>query len=329
MRTTVPEEPHVTLAEVIDLLDQVGARLGALGLAPPDLDGDGPVAAETGAMHRARACHSRERAEEMRVGLEDVRRRAAEVASQMRDRRAERVGDAADTATPWWDDVAAAADRLLDARLDDRADVHGHLLEAARTALPAAAGVGLVWCDDDGTYVAYHRDDDVLDVLAEHTRRTRSGPGLAALAGEEVRVSDLRLDQRWPELAAQAEALDVGSLLAVRLTVDGQDRGRDRGPHLAAVFHAPRPRTFGVTALTAARLFARQAAILVAGSRRAAGLAQALEGRDVIGQAKGVLVARDGVSPEEAFERLAEASQSTNVKLRDVAAWLVEQTRQG
>ncbi|WP_230751194.1 ANTAR domain-containing protein [Actinomycetospora soli] len=317
------EEQQAALGEVIDLLDQVGARLGALGIGAPDVDG--PTAAETGAMHRARACLSRERAEEMRAGLDDVRRRAAAVAVQMRERR----GDVDVLPTPWWDDVAAAADRLLAARLDDGADVRGHLLDAARIALPAAAGVGLVWCDDDGAPAAFHRDDDVLDALAEHTRRPGGGPGTAALVEGEVRVPDLRIDRRWPDLAARAESLGVGSLLAVRLTADGQERGRDRGPHLVALFHAPRPRAFGVTARAAARLFARQAAILLAGSRRAAGLLQALEGRDVIGQAKGVLMARDGVSSEEAFARLSEASQSTNVKLRDVAAWLVEQTRRG
>jgi hypothetical protein len=329
----VPEEPQATLAEVIDLLDQVGARLGALGIALPDEDdgsaaATGPAAAETGAMHRARACHAQERAQEMREGLEDVRRRAVAVAEQMRARRAERHRE--DGGVPaWWDDVAAAADRLLDTQLEDDVHVHTRLLDAARAAVPVAAGAGLVWCDETDVLRSFHDDDEVLDDLAEHARRARSGPGPAALEDAIVQVPDVRLDRRWPALAADAEDLGIGSLLAVRLTADGQDRGRDRGPHLAALFHAPRPHTFGLTAVTAARLYARQAAILLLGARRATGLTRAIEGRDVIGQAKGILVARDGISPEAAFTRLTEASQSTNVKLRDVAAWLVEETQQG
>lgn len=321
----MPDEPQAMLAEVIDLLDQVGARLGSLGSTPPDV----PAVAETGAMHRARACHARERAQDMREGLEDVRARAVAIADEMRSRRAERRRD--DEEHPpgaWWDDVAAAADHLLGSRLEDREDVLEHLLAGARAAVPAAAGVGLVWCDEDGAFAAVHAGNEVLDALAAHVRRTGSGPGPAALVDPVVEVPDLRRDARWPELAADAASLGVGSVLAVRLTSERQVHGRDRGPHVAVVFHAPRPRAFGTVAVTAARLFARQAALLLLGVRRTAGLLRALEGRDVIGQAKGVLVARDGITPDEAFARLTEASQSTNVKLRDVAAWLVEQAQQ-
>ncbi len=321
----MPDEQQATLAEVIDLLDRVGARLDALTGTSRD---GAAVRAETGAMHRTRASHARQRTQEMREGLEDIRRRAEAVAAEMRDRRDRRThdDDPPDHAAVWWDDVAAAADELLDARLEDPDDVRHRLLDAARTAVPAATGAGLVWCGDHGTFEAFHRDDPVLDALAAHVRRSRGGPATAALAEGLVDVPDLRHDRRWPDLAADAERVGAISLLVVRLTAEGQDRGRDRGPHLAAVFHAPRPHVFGGTAVTAGRLFARQAAILLLGSRRSAGLLRALDGRDVIGQAKGVLVARDGISPDEAFARLTEASQSTNVKLRDVAAWLVDQT---
>ena len=49
-------------------------------------------------------------------------------------------------------------------------------------------------------------------------------------------------------------------------------------------------------------------------------LQAALESRDVIGQAKGILMARQGLSADEAFDVLRRASQRTNRKLRDVAA---------
>ena len=53
-------------------------------------------------------------------------------------------------------------------------------------------------------------------------------------------------------------------------------------------------------------------------------LHQALSSRDVIGQAKGILMARLQVTPEDAFEALRRASQRLNVKLRKVAATLAE-----
>jgi AmiR/NasT family two-component response regulator len=49
----------------------------------------------------------------------------------------------------------------------------------------------------------------------------------------------------------------------------------------------------------------------------------ALQSRDVIGQAKGLLMALNRISSEEAFEILRRASQRSNVKLRRVAADLV------
>jgi ANTAR domain len=46
----------------------------------------------------------------------------------------------------------------------------------------------------------------------------------------------------------------------------------------------------------------------------------ALDSRDVIGQAKGILMERYRLTPDAAFALLARASQDTNVKLREVAA---------
>lgn len=56
-------------------------------------------------------------------------------------------------------------------------------------------------------------------------------------------------------------------------------------------------------------------------------LKDALRSRDVIGQAKGILMAREGIDDEAAFAMLRQASQTLNVKLRDIAAAIVETTR--
>jgi AmiR/NasT family two-component response regulator len=49
-------------------------------------------------------------------------------------------------------------------------------------------------------------------------------------------------------------------------------------------------------------------------------LEQAIESRDVIGQAKGVLMERHQTGPDEAFAELCHRSQTLNVKLREIAA---------
>ena len=52
-------------------------------------------------------------------------------------------------------------------------------------------------------------------------------------------------------------------------------------------------------------------------------LREALESRDVIGQAKGILMARRGCTPDAAFEALRKVSQHRNIKLRDIAEQVV------
>ena len=69
---------------------------------------------------------------------------------------------------------------------------------------------------------------------------------------------------------------------------------------------------------------------MLQGAQRAAGLLVALENRDVIGQAKGILMERFGVGQSAAFAMLVESSQHTNMKLVDVASWLAtEAERRG
>lgn len=53
-------------------------------------------------------------------------------------------------------------------------------------------------------------------------------------------------------------------------------------------------------------------------------LRDALRTRPVIDQAKGILVAERGCSPDEAFRLLSEASQRENRKIRDIARAMVE-----
>jgi len=50
----------------------------------------------------------------------------------------------------------------------------------------------------------------------------------------------------------------------------------------------------------------------------------AVASRDVIGQAKGILMERHGIGADEAFERLVRISQTTNTKLHAVAATIAE-----
>jgi hypothetical protein len=82
------------------------------------------------------------------------------------------------------------------------------------------------------------------------------------------------------------------------------------------------PQVFDDVARAIAGGFAMQAAIVVYGATRVAQMEQALQSRDVIGQAKGILMQRDGIDARAAFDKLVRASQETNMKLADIARWL-------
>jgi ANTAR domain len=58
-------------------------------------------------------------------------------------------------------------------------------------------------------------------------------------------------------------------------------------------------------------------------------LSRAVENRDLIGQAKGILMEREGCSPEAAFRMLVDASQRTNTKVVEVAAELARSVNSG
>jgi AmiR/NasT family two-component response regulator len=58
--------------------------------------------------------------------------------------------------------------------------------------------------------------------------------------------------------------------------------------------------------------------------RRAAGLAAALRTREIIGEALGILMERERINANQAFDVLRRASQHLNIKLRDIAQDLVD-----
>jgi hypothetical protein len=64
-----------------------------------------------------------------------------------------------------------------------------------------------------------------------------------------------------------------------------------------------------------------------AATAEVAQLKEALQSRATIDQAKGILMAREGVDPDTAFEMLRFRSQHENRKLRDLATELVASTQ--
>lgn len=120
---------------------------------------------------------------------------------------------------------------------------------------------------------------------------------------------------RWPEFAARAHALGARSMLAIQLYVTDEDLG-------ALNLHSTRLDAFTDESEQVGLLFAAHAAVAMIGAQQQEQLQTAISSRDLIGQAKGILMERYKIGAQEAFQLLVLASQTTNIKLLDVAEYL-------
>ncbi|MDI3213204.1 GAF and ANTAR domain-containing protein [Arthrobacter sp. AL12] len=145
---------------------------------------------------------------------------------------------------------------------------------------------------------------------------TGQGPCLDASYEELiVRVPDLSSDQRWPDFSRAAFKLGARSMLSFQLFVDGA--------HLGALnLFGSEAGAFDAESERIGALVAAHAAVAVAGSKQVSQLTQALDTRDLIGQAKGILMERFKITAQEAFLLLSRASSELNIKLHDVAEQL-------
>ncbi|RNI22897.1 GAF and ANTAR domain-containing protein [Flexivirga caeni] len=124
-------------------------------------------------------------------------------------------------------------------------------------------------------------------------------------------------DERWPSWGREAAKLGLVSALAGELS--GMD-GRRLG---CLNLYWQSPREFSRDDRSYVQIFTTHAAIALASSLRDAQLNIALDARKVIGQAQGILMERHALRAEQAFDVLRRYSQDHNIKLREVAEFLV------
>lgn len=148
----------------------------------------------------------------------------------------------------------------------------------------------------------------------------------AAAAGENLLIEDISVEQRWPLFADAARAAGVASMLSLTLPVQDGITG-------ALNVYSWKPGGFDASALELGRTFAAYAAVAVGNahlyndaSTQARQMREAMEHRAVIEQAKGIVMRDRRCTAEEAFDVLRELSNTTNRKMRDVAALLVAET---
>lgn len=149
------------------------------------------------------------------------------------------------------------------------------------------------------------------------------GPCLDASAqAHSFCADDLLDDERWPTFGPLAVGAGIRSVLAYPLSA-ARPSALNLYAALPAAFGAM-DRAQGVLFATLARHALDSAEDRASGEANTRNLGEALRTREVIGQAQGILMERERITAAQAFDVLRRASQHMNVKLREVAAALVE-----
>lgn len=197
------------------------------------------------------------------------------------------------------------------------------IVKSAIDIVPGAqwAGISLI-CGREVRPVA--PSDELVAVLDKVQSTANDGPCLNALRQHHtVHVENMDTERRWPEFVAAARERGIGSLLSFQLFSLHDNLG-------ALNMYAARPFAFTEEAIGIGAVLAQHASVAVAGSTAAmAGTAvqsqlqSALLTRDVIGQAKGILMHRAHVDADMAFRMMVRVSQSANIKITEIARQIV------
>jgi len=167
--------------------------------------------------------------------------------------------------------------------------------------------------------------------LELHQQQVDQGPCLEAVSDRRpVHADDAdELARRWPRFAAAAGPAGVRAAHAYPV----RWRGRVLGG-LNLFFTTDR--SLDAEEEVAAQAFADVATIAIVHARArprveviAREVQEALDGRTVVEQAKGVLAVQESIDPAEAFQRLLERSDALGVSLASLAAQVVGRAQRG
>jgi GAF domain-containing protein len=194
----------------------------------------------------------------------------------------------------------------------------GELIEGAAGSVPGAQHAGITVTKPhrpSETAAATQHYPAVLHVVED---RCQQGPCLSAAAQQDrVRVDDLGTDERWPLYREEAlRQTPIRSILSFGLFGDGNTTA-------ALNFYAEPINAFDDGSVNLGMMFATHAALVWNMARRDQQFRTALVSRDIIGQAKGMLMERFHIDAAEAFKLLARLSQESNTRVAELSHHVV------
>jgi GAF domain-containing protein len=164
--------------------------------------------------------------------------------------------------------------------------------------------------------------DDVGPVVDAIQLDVGDGPCLEAIREHQTVVTDdLATENRWPRFSRRAvDATGVRSMLAFRLFVAEDTLG-------SLNLYSKHPRAFTDESLGVGTIFAAHASVALRAAQTKEDLArlrEAVQARELIGQARGILMGRQGISSHAAMEILCRGAERLRIELRELARRVVE-----
>ncbi|MBN9739390.1 ANTAR domain-containing protein [Pseudonocardia sp. P1] len=203
-----------------------------------------------------------------------------------------------------------------------------HVVDSTPRLIKGASLVSITMRDPRGGYTTPVFTDALAEQIDQVQYAADEGPCLEATRTDGVGVAscpDLAADtEHWPRFSPAAAKLGMRSMLGVGLFP------RSSPPRLGALnIYSDRAHAFDDAARDTALVLASHLSVALATTEEitaarlhAAHLQEAIKSRDVIGQAKGILMERQGIDAERAFDILTRTSQDLNVKLVQIAETL-------
>jgi hypothetical protein len=296
-------------------------RLEASSNEPDGIRRDTKDDRDTAATRRADERREREDADQLR----EERRLERKAADLDREKATERRDAGASTTG------LALAFAQIARYLHEGADVDGVLGRITEVAVSTVAGCAMASvtvAEANGTYRTPASTAAAALATDEAQYQHGEGPCLNAIDQAIVYAPSFP-DPRWPSLADRPHEFGVKAVVSFRLDASGSSADKNIIGSLNA--YAADPEAFEEEAREIGLILAAHASVTIGAVRERETLEEmgrnlhaALESRDVIAQAKGILMERFRLTPEEAFDTLRRSSQMLHVKLREIAQRLTE-----
>ncbi|CAN5273735.1 GAF and ANTAR domain-containing protein [soil metagenome] len=189
--------------------------------------------------------------------------------------------------------------------------------------IPGAEHSGVLLLGKGKDYETLAPTDNLMFDLDHLQVETGQGPCVEAAVDDLiVRTDDFEEELRWPDYRPKVLELGIRSALSFKLYTATRTAG-------ALNIFSSKPDAFDAESEAIGSVLAAHAAAAIVASRQGEQLQSALSSRDLIGQAKGIIMERYGVDALRAFDMLRELSQSGNVKLVDIAKQVIDTRSNG